>query len=48
MRYYLIEATNSIRYHEPSFAAYYRKNMMNRKLINTKEHSHSRLVRQFG
>lgn len=39
LRYYLIEATNSIRYHEPSFAAYYRK-----KYDESKTHNHKRAL----
>ena len=37
LRYYLIEATNSIRCHEDSFAAYYRK-----KFDESKTHHHKR------
>lgn len=39
LRYYLIEATNSIRCHEPSFAAYYRK-----KYDESKTHNHKRAL----
>lgn len=39
LRYYLIEATNSIRCHEPSFAAYYRK-----KYDESKTHHHKRAL----
>lgn len=39
LRYYLIEATNSIRCHESSFAAYYRK-----KYDESKTHNHKRAL----
>ena len=39
LRYYLIEATNSIRCYEDSFAAYYRK-----KYDETKTHHHKRAL----
>lgn len=39
LRYYLIEATDSIRRHEPAFAAYYRK-----KFDESKTHHHKRAL----
>lgn len=39
LRYYLIEATDSIRKHEPAFAAYYR-----RKFDESKTHQHKRAL----
>ena len=48
LRYYSIEAADSIRCHEPSFAAYYRKKYGRPYLITTNAHSHSCLVRRSG
>ena len=40
LRYYLVEATNSVRRYEPEYHAYYKKNTLKHPSINTNEPSY--------